>query len=216
MIYIKQDKLQYLAEAMQFLGLSKYINAQSSATSTYKLGVDTESGHHIDVVVQPQDDIIAVDYWVDSKPLPTASMPKNSTIVSTTVKNIEKVLNKYGYDIFASTAITAISDRQVVMAAINTRNLAQDLVRVRSSNLWSYGINVRNRKDKTGDVLVQFKNPQGGAGDIYIYYDVPVVLYRRWQSAPSKGHYFWVYIRDNYKYSKLTGNKRGVLKNAIN
>lgn len=122
----------------------------------------------------------------------------------------------YDDSVFAKTTITPISDRQAILAAINTRNLANNLSRVRSSNIWAYGLNVRNRKDKTGDLIVQFKGENGGAGDIYIYYDVPTTIYRRWQSAPSKGHYFWVYIRNNYNYSKLTGDKRGKLKNAIN
>ena len=113
-------------------------------------------------------------------------------------------------------AIVSKDDRAAVMAAINTKNLSQDLVKVRSSNLWSYGLNIKNRKDTTGDIIVQFKGTNGGPGDIYIYYDVPVAVYRRWQSAPSKGHYFWIYIRDNYNYSKLTGDKRGKLRNAIN
>lgn len=103
-----------------------------------------------------------------------------------------------------------------VMAAINTRNLAQNIVRVKSSNVWGYTINVKDRKSKFGDVIVQFKGNNGGPGDIYIYYDVPVLTYRRWHSAPSKGHYFWVYIRNNFKYSKLTGDKRGKLHNAVN
>lgn len=118
--------------------------------------------------------------------------------------------------IFSSIVMTAISDRLSIFATINTRNLAKSLSRVKSSNVWAYGINIRNRKDKTGDVLVQFKAKNGGAGDIYIYYDVPKTIFNRWQSAPSKGHYFWVYIRNNFKYSKLTGDKTGKLKNAIN
>lgn len=123
---------------------------------------------------------------------------------------------RYDDSVFINMAFTALSDRQAVLAAINTRNLANDLVRVRSSNVWAYGLNIKNRKDKTGDLLVQFKNKNGGAGDVYIYYDVPVMIYRRWQSAPSKGHYFWVYIRNNFNYSKLTGDKRGKLGNAVN
>ncbi|MCM1226121.1 MAG: KTSC domain-containing protein [Clostridium sp.] len=123
---------------------------------------------------------------------------------------------KYDDSVFINMAFTALSDRQSVLAAINTKNLANDLVRVRSSNVWAYGLNIKNRKDKTGDLLVQFKNKNGGAGDVYIYYDVPVMIYRRWQSAPSKGHYFWVYIRNNFNYSKLTGDKRGKLGNAVN
>ena len=126
---------------------------------------------------------------------------------------IDKISETYSIPIVANLE----SDNLVpITAAINTRNLAQNLVRVKSSNIWAYGMNVRNSKDKTGDVVVQFKNKNGGAGEIYIYYDVPTVVYRRWQSAPSKGHYFWLYIRENYNYSKLTGNKHGILPNAIN
>lgn len=118
--------------------------------------------------------------------------------------------------VFSNIIMTAVSDRLSIFAAINTRNLAKSLSHVKSSNIWAYGINVRNRKDKMGDVLVQFKAKNGGAGDIYIYYDVPKTIFNRWQSAPSKGHYFWVYIRNNFKYSKLTGDKIGKLDNAIN
>lgn len=107
-------------------------------------------------------------------------------------------------------------NKHTILAASNSRNLSNKLVRTRSSNIWSYGFDIDDRKDKVGDLLVQFKNKNGEAGDLYMYYDVPVNVYRRWQSAPSKGHYFWVYIRDRYKYRKLTGNKRGVLPNAVN
>lgn len=105
--------------------------------------------------------------------------------------------------------------RQQVTAAINTRDLAKDMVRVKSSNIWSVGMNVRTRKDRTGDVLVQFKDKEGGPGDIYIYYDVPVTVYRKWSSVPSRGHFFWTNIRNYYKYAKLTGNKKTHLPNGI-
>lgn len=116
-------------------------------------------------------------------------------------------------DIYTSSAIKI---GQYVSAAINVRDLAKNLVRVRSSNVWAYGMNLRDRKDKAGEVLVQFKGKNGGPGDIYIYYDVPLVVWRKWLSATSKGHYFWQYIRNTYAYSKLTGDKRGKLRNAIN
>lgn len=103
-----------------------------------------------------------------------------------------------------------------VMAAINTRNLAQNLVRVRSSNVWAIGFNVKNKGDKEGDLLIQFKNKNGGAGELYIYYSVSIKAYRRLLNAPSVGHEVWTSIRNNYSYSHLTGNKRGVLPNAIN
>jgi hypothetical protein len=103
-----------------------------------------------------------------------------------------------------------------ITAAINTRNLAQNLVRVRSSNVWAVGFNVKNKGDNKGDLVMQFKGKNGGAGELYIYYDVGLKDYRRLIGAPSVGHQFWVSIRNNYSYSKLSGNKRGVLPNAIN
>lgn len=101
-------------------------------------------------------------------------------------------------------------------AAINTRNLAQNLIRVRSSNVWAVGFNPKKDSNKTGDLVMQFKNPNGGGGDTYIYYDVPVQTYRRLVSASSVGHAFWVLVRDNFNYSKLSGDRRGKLPNAIN
>lgn len=118
------------------------------------------------------------------------------------------------YQIYASCMCD--KDSCIIQAAINTRDLAKNLVRVRSSNVWSIGIDIRDRKDKTGNVLVQFKNANGGPGDIYMLYDVPIPVYRKWVTAPSKGNYYWRYLRNNYLYAKLTGNRKGVLPNAVN
>ena len=106
--------------------------------------------------------------------------------------------------------------RQEITASISSREITRSMVRVKSSNIWSYTINVRNKENTLGDVYVQFKNARGGPGDVYVLYDVPTRIYRKWQSAPSKGHFYWQYLRNNYKYSKLTGDKRGKLKNAVN
>lgn len=111
---------------------------------------------------------------------------------------------------------TSTNDRDEIFAAINTRDLSKNLVRVKSSNVWAYGINVRKSGDTTGDVIAQFKGKDGGAGDIYILYDVPIKLYRRWVAAPSKGAFYWKYLRNDFMYSKLTGDKRGKLRNAVN
>ena len=105
---------------------------------------------------------------------------------------------------------------QVIECAISSRDMTKNLVRVRSSNVWAIGMNAKNGKDGFGDLLIQFKEKNGGPDDIYLYMDVPFKLYRRFVSAPSKGHFVWQYIRNNFKYRKLTGNKRGVLPNAIN
>lgn len=118
--------------------------------------------------------------------------------------------------LFIEAAMQVTTETLPIMAAINTKNLAQNLVRVRSSNVWAIGFNVRKAGDNVGDLIIQFKNKNGGAGDCYIYYDVNIKVYRRMQSVPSKGHFVWTDIRNNYSYSKLTGNKRGVLPNAIN
>ena len=102
-----------------------------------------------------------------------------------------------------------------IMAAISSKDITKQLVRVKSSNVWAYAMNVPEKKNKTGTLYVQFKGKNGGPGDIYAYYDVPVTVYRRWQSAPSKGAFFWRYIRNYYIYAKLTGDKKTHLRNGI-
>lgn len=106
--------------------------------------------------------------------------------------------------------------RDQITASISSKDITKSMVRVKSSNIWSYNINVRRNGDPVGDVYVQFKNEHGGPGDIYVLYDVPVKVYRKWVGASSKGHFYWQYLRDYYKYSKLTGDKRGKLRNAVN
>lgn len=109
-----------------------------------------------------------------------------------------------------------IYNHEPIFAASHSREDVKNLVRVKSSNVWARSIDIKDRKAKYGNVYVQFKDKNGGPGHIYIYYDVPINVYRRWLSATSVGHYFWMYIRNNYKYSKLTGDKRTKLKNGIN
>ena len=159
-------------------------------------------------------DSISVTAWLNNKRIyefEASSVPRM-------VAAVERLLKQYNVnkDIMEAIMMSAREDREAVMSAINTRNLASNIVRVKSSNLWGYAINVKKHGDKTGDVIAQFKSETGGAGALYIYYDVPVQVYRRWVSAPSKGSFFWKHIRNVYKYSKLTGDKRGKLKNAIN
>ena len=104
-----------------------------------------------------------------------------------------------------------------ILSSISSKDITKSMVRVKSSNVWSYVINIRNRKDTVGDVYVQFKNEHGGAGDVYVYYDIPIRTWRKILSSPSKGHAVWEYLRNNPGgYSKLTGDKRGKLRNAIN
>ena len=96
------------------------------------------------------------------------------------------------------------------------QEIARNLIRVKSSNVWAYGIEIKDRKDKVGDVYVQFKGKNGGPQDVYVYYDVPILLWRKVLSAPSKGNAVWRLLRNDFYYSKLTGDKRGKLPNAIN
>lgn len=100
-----------------------------------------------------------------------------------------------------------------IMCASNSRDMAKRLQRVKSSNVWSYAFSPKD--NKVGDMLMQFKNKDGGAGDIYIYYDVPNKVWRQLVGAPSKGHAFWKLIRNVYTYAKLTGDKRTHLPNGI-
>ncbi len=111
---------------------------------------------------------------------------------------------------------TITSSTSQILAGKSARELSKNLVRVKSSNVWAISINIKNRGDEKGDIIVQFKDEKGGPGDVYRLYGVPVRIYRQWVTAPSKGHFYWKYLRNNYLYSKLTGDKRGKLKNAVN
>lgn len=94
------------------------------------------------------------------------------------------------------------------VTAASTRDISKNLVKVQSSNLWAYNIQLHNSDPTMGNVIIQFKGSHGGPGDIYVYYDVPLKLWRRFIGAPSKGHFFWKYIRDRFQCAKLTGDKQ--------
>lgn len=126
-----------------------------------------------------------------------------------------KILKYRNTETIYSMCMKPVYERDIIMAA-SARELTEGMIRVESSNVWSYKMNVKHMGDDTGDVYVQFKNKRGGPGDVYVYYDVPIRVYQKWITTSSKGHYFWEYIRNKYKYSKLTGDKRGKLPNAIN
>lgn len=119
-------------------------------------------------------------------------------------------------EIYAAVFCDTKDRKFAIKAGMSSRDLTKDMVRVKSSNVWAYTINVRKNGDATGDLYVQFKGDKGGPGDIYVYYDVPVKVYSRWGSAPSKGHYFWQHIRGKYKYAKLTGDKKTKMKGGVN
>lgn len=103
--------------------------------------------------------------------------------------------------------IMAKSDR------MSTKDFIKKLIRVKSSNLWSYAFQPKDYNK--GDMLIQFKGTNGGPDDIYIYYDIPTKIWQKFVASPSKGHFFWQYIRNVAKYAKLTGDKRTKLPNGI-
>ena len=111
--------------------------------------------------------------------------------------------------VLCSTYVCAKTSRK------SSREVSKNLVRVKSSNIWSYGVQTELGTN-TCDLYVQFKNPSGGPGDVYQYFDFPIRAWKKFITAPSKGHFFWKYVRSNYRYRKLTGDKRGKLPNAIN
>ena len=96
-----------------------------------------------------------------------------------------------------------------------SRDITNHMIRCRSSNVWGYAFDIQDGED-TGTLYMQFKNATGGAGDIYRYYEVPWKIYQKLVVAPSVGHSFWKNIRNRFAYSKLTGDKKGKLKNAVN
>lgn len=65
--------------------------------------------------------------------------------------------NKSTYPEILCMTFSSTKNRTQILAA-NTKDLAANLSRVRSSNIWSYGFNMKDRHDKTGDIVVQFKN----------------------------------------------------------
>lgn len=132
---------------------------------------------------------------------------------------MKKLLNNYRFQYTSIIRCMMISkyDREFIFSATSSKEITKNMVKAKpSSNIWSYGINVKTAKDPVGDVVIQFKGKDGGPDDIYIYYDVPVNIYKKFISSPSLGHAFWKFIRNNYKYSKLTGDKRTKLKNGVN
>lgn len=96
---------------------------------------------------------------------------------------------------------------------ISTRDMMSKMLRVKSSNVWSYAFQPKDYN--LGTMLIQFKGAKGGPEDVYVYYDVPNKLWQKFVSAPSKGSFFWKHIRNVFKYSKLTGDKRTKLANGV-
>ena len=157
---------------------------------------------------------------------PTLELYKDGQLVESfsdaesCIKILDRIVN---HNLFSSVTFRGTELRSILAAKLppsnekrSARDAAKNLVRVKSSNVWAYGVEIKDRKAKEGDVYVQFKGKNGGPESLYVYYSVPLTVWRKVLSAPSKGHAIWQYLRNNFLYSKLTGNKRGVLPNAVN
>lgn len=155
----------------------------------------------VSVTPKPSFDSL-VDYVLDYQ-------YKNAPYEHFERQSVEKGTWNTQESVLCSTYVCAKSNRQ------SSREVSRNLVRVKSSNIWSYGVQTELGKN-TCDLYVQFKNPTGGPGDVYQYFDFPIRTWKKFITAPSKGHFFWKYVRNNYRYRKLTGDKRGKLPNAIN
>lgn len=209
---IRQDDFD---TAMKLLGLH-LSDTQPKDARVYEVELDSSVPKRIQISYESDGTVIPL-IWKDGKISKPRGNLHSTHDLATLIYDVEQVLAHHHIPAAFESIMTSRNDRNsVITAAINVRDLTSNMVRVKSSNIWSYSMDIQNAGDDTGDVVVQFKGTKGGPGDIYIYYDVPVVVYRRWHTAPSKGHYFWVNIRNHFKYSKLTGDKRGKLPNAIN
>lgn len=172
------------------------------------------------------DDAVILDMYVDSEKVDTTTLTDPEELITW----VETHLAEYGIEnvkivtpeeielvddgVFpSSTILSSKTTRIISRKKTSTKDMADKLLRVKSSNVWAYAFNPKT--EEVGDMLMQFKGKNGGPGDIYIYYDVPTRIWRRLVVAPSKGHSFWELIRHNYTYAKLTGDKRTKLPNGI-
>lgn len=112
-------------------------------------------------------------------------------------------------------ALCDIVDKQAIKAGRSAREITKNMVRVKSSNIWSWCTDIKRPEDKTANVYIQFKGAKGGPDDIYVFFDVPIVIFRKMVAAPSAGHAFWQYIRGKYSYAKLTGDKKTKMKGGV-
>ena len=161
----------------------------------------TSATNTVSVTPKPSFDSL-VDYVLDYQ-------YKNAPYEHFERQSVERGTWNTQKSVLCSTYVCAKSNRK------SSRDVSRNLVRVKSSNIWSYGVQTELGKN-TCDLYVQFKNPTGGPGDVYQYFDFPIRAWKKFITAPSKGHFFWKYVRNNYRYRKLTGDKRGKLPNAIN
>lgn len=221
---------QTVRSAEIFLESRDYVRA-----STYKLPIEKQDLNFIQLVygaslfkkkdrsyqIKSDPFVITVpEDFKDSHQVILQTQSKED--ISEVIDDVESLLLKLddlSQDIAASSVIYRGPEiRQIIAKSQRrpVREIVKDLIRVKSSNVWAYGVEIKENNANVGDVYVQFKGRNGGPEDIYRYYDVPVTLWRKFVGSPSKGHFLWKYLRNNFLYSKLTGDKKGKLKNAVN
>lgn len=191
---ISDDDLDFISE---MYGIDTSVNAVAKINSNYKIKI-SDSG----------------DNTYQCQIIKGSSKIARCSDIESLLITLDKITAN---DNFNSIIYRGIEFRSILAAKKDkgsSRDFRQNLVRVKSSNVWAYGSEMKT--NRVGDVYVQFKGKNGGPGDVYKYYDVPVTLWRKFISATSKGHFVWKYLRNNFMYSKLTGDKRGKLKNALN
>jgi len=196
---ISDDDLQFILEFYEFKPVAddEYVNEDGVSLLTD----EPEKGNSINVTLYPTEETNEEDaeQYTDI----TRLLTKLDKLIATEDKFKRVMIRDASYrSVFAKT------DRR------STREIVKDLVRVNSSNVWAYGSEIKDPESGVGDVYVQFKARNGGPGDIYRYMDVPIKLWQKFISYPSKGAFIWKYLRNNFLYNKLTGNKKGVLPNA--
>ena len=176
--------------------------------------IEDESYSQLIMYCELFDDKVELNIYTDAMPVSSSVIHKPLDFID----SVESYLNMY--DIATAKlqpfdANTTINGEPIMAKSdrFSTRDFIKKLIRVKSSNLWSYAFQPKDYNK--GDMLIQFKGANGGPDDIYIYYDVPSKLWQKFVAAPSKGHAFWVFFRNNFKYAKLTGDKRTHLPNGI-
>ena len=195
-----------IEDAVRFLGLNEIDENTFGRSWVYK-------GKKSSIQLKKYDDHLSL-ILLDAKKR-YRSKQYDFNHVEKLVTDAEYFMQKSGMDSTIFSYHTSLDEKNIT-AKVKKDRITDKLVRTKSSNIWAYGINIADQKSGVGNMYLQFKGKTGGPDDIYIYYDVPVRTYRRFITAPSKGHFFWKYIRNVFQYSKLTGNKHGVLPNAIN
>lgn len=163
------------------------------------------------------DPCLPTQVFVVTSASPESTSAEPFSNINSLLERLDEIVSSE--DIFSSVIYRGVEYRQVLAAnkRRSARDITKDLIRVKSSNVWAYGMEVNEDNTEVGDVYVQFKGKNGGPnGGVYKYYDVPKTVWKKFLTYPSKGAFVWKYLRNNFLYSKLTGDKRGVLPNAVN